>query len=144
MKNIIFWLTETEPSNRLFDISLLVFRIVASLELMVAHGLKKIGVSTTKPEIVPNPLDLPEELNRLLAISANLFFPILVILGFLTRLATLPVLAVTLTGYFVVHRNGTLLQRDTPLIYSLIFLLILVLGPGGYSVDSYLHNKTTP
>ena len=64
----------------------------------------------------------------------------LVIVGLLTRLAVLPVLAVTLTGYFVVHWNDSLLEKDMPFMYSVVFLLLLLIGPGKYSLD-YLINK---
>jgi len=111
------------------------------MEMIVVHGFKKIGIGVTKAEEVPNPLHLPETFNDVFAVSANIFFPFLVLIGFCTRAATLPVLAVTLTGYFILHWNDALLIKDTPFIYSVIFLWILLIGPGKYSIDNYLYKK---
>lgn len=141
MKTIIKKVVGSEPLGKNYDVVLLVFRILLSVELMYAHGLKKIGIGVMEAEKVPNPIHLPEAINSMFAISANLFFPILVILGFFTRLSVLPILAVTLTGYFVLHFNDTPLVRDMPFMYSLSYLLILFLGAGKYSVDQYLQKK---
>jgi len=141
MKNLYIRSLSVYPSSKLFNWGMLCFRVLASIELIVAHGLKKIGVGVQEAEHIPNPLQLPETFYNGFAIAANLFFPLLVIAGFCTRLATLPTLAVTLTGYFVVHWHGTLLEKDTPFMYSLTFLLIAVMGAGKYSIDNYLYKK---
>src|SRR4030095_9239029 len=113
MKNLFIRSLGVYPSSKLFNLGMFCFRVLASIELIVAHGLKKVGVGVPEAERIPNPLHLPETFYNGFAISANLFFPLLVIAGFCTRLATLPTLAVTLTGYFVVHWNGSLLDEGT-------------------------------
>ena len=141
MKKIFIRLADPFPSHYVFNLAMLFFRIAASLEMIFVHGFKKIAIGTGEAEKIPNPLHLPEVFNNAFAISANIFFPFLVLIGCCTRLATLPSLAVTLTGYFILHWNDTALIRDTPFIYSIIFLLILALGPGKYSIDHYLYKK---
>lgn len=142
MKELIFSITKVFPSSRQFNLSLLVFRIAVSVELMAVHGLKKLGVGVATAEQVPNPLHLPANLNYYFATTANLVFPVFVILGFFTRVAVLPILAVTLTGYFVLHWHDPMLEKDVPFMYSIVYLLILLMGPGKYSVDSFIHKKT--
>ncbi|AYZ35064.1 DoxX family protein [Chryseobacterium indologenes] len=141
MKKFIQTITNTNLEGKLIHIALLIFRIALSLELIFAHGLKKLGIGVVEAEKVPNPLNLPEAFNSLFADSANLFFPVFVILGFLTRAAVLPILAVTLTGYFVLHWNDALLIKDTPFMYSLCYLFLLFVGPGKYSIDHYIIKK---
>jgi putative oxidoreductase len=141
MKKIFRCLLSVYSSWKLFNWAMLCFRVFISIELIVVHGLKKIGVGVQEAEHIPNPLHLPESLYNGFAIAANLFFPLMVIAGICTRLATLPILAVTVTGYFVIHGHGTLLEKDTPFMYSLAFLLIAVLGAGKYSIDNRLYNK---
>ncbi len=141
MKKLLLPFFSTVPSEKLFDRGMLFFRAAISLEMIFVHGLKKLGIGGTEAEIVPNPLHLPEAFNEALAISANLFFPFLILIGLCTRLATLPALAVTLTGYFVVHWNDALLVKDTPFMYSVAYLLILVLGPGKYSFDHRINKN---
>ena len=135
MKAAITRIIYSDLGSVLNNCFMLLFRIIVSLELIVVHGLKKVGVGVTQAEIVPNPLGFPETFNHVFAVSANIVFPLFVIFGFFTRLATLPILAVTLTGYFVVHGHDPLLERDIPFMYSMVFLLILALGPGKYSLD---------
>lgn len=143
MKKQIIKLTNPYPSQRLFGMGMLLLRAASSLEIAIVHGFKKIGVGVAAAEAIPNPLHLPGEFNNAFAISANIVFPLFVLVGLFTRLATLPTLAVTLTGYFVVHWNDTLLLKDTPFIYSVIFLTILILGPGKYSIDNVIYKKIT-
>lgn len=121
-----------------YDLSILVFRVAISIQLIVVHGLKKIGIGTEMAEKVPNPFHFPELINQIFAISSNLLFPIFIIMGFYTRIATIPILIVTLSGYFIVHWNDTLLQSDIPFMYSMAFLLVAFTGAGKYSIDSKL------
>jgi putative oxidoreductase len=124
-----------------FDIILLAFRILVSLQLIVVHGLKKVGIGIEVAETVPNPFNLPNWFNESFAIASNLLFPIFVIVGFYTRLATIPILVVTLSGYFIVHWNDSLLVRDIPFMYSIAFLLIAFSGAGKYSIDEIVRNR---
>lgn len=124
-----------------FDTIILFFRIMVSIQLMVVHGLKKIAIGTGIAETLPNPFGFPYWFNDSFAIAANLIFPLFIIVGFYTRLATIPVLAVTLSGYFVVHLHDPLLISDVPFMYSLAFMLIAFSGAGKYSLDHLLRNK---
>jgi putative oxidoreductase len=144
MKNILIKTTRPYPQHAAFNIGMLVLRAAASLELVIVHGLKKIGVGVANAEKIPNPLHFPEQFNNLFATAANIIFPFFVLIGLFTRAAVLPTLAVTLTGYFIVHSGGSLSEKDTPFIYSLIFITILILGPGKYSFDNIIYKKLKP
>jgi len=141
MKKVIYSITNIYPAAKTFHIAVFAFRVFLSIELIIAHGLKKIGVGVAEPEHVPNPLHLPQAFNDFFAITADLICPIFVILGLLLRLSVLPILAVTLTGYFIVHWHDPILQKDMPFMYSIAYLLILVLGPGKYSIDYFINKK---
>lgn len=141
MRKIIRMITNPHPSDVLYHTVLLGFRVLLSVEMIYAHGLKKIGIGVVEAEQVPNPLHLPEALNNIFAVSANIFFPILVIFGLFTRLSVLPILAVTLTGYFVLHFHDAPLVKDTPFMFSLSYLVILFLGAGKYSLDGYFFKE---
>jgi len=141
MKKLIQIIVNPNSSTTINNWVLLGFRVLLSIEMIYAHGLKKIGVGVAVAEQVPNPLHLPEVINNAFAISANIFFPILVVFGLFTRLSVLPILAVTLTGYFVLHFHDAPLVKDTPFMFSLSYLVILFLGAGKYSLDNYLFKK---
>lgn len=134
-------ITYSYVSGRVFNITMLLFRLAISLELIVVHGLKKLGVGGADPEVVPNPLHLPEFFNQGFAITANLVFPLFAIIGLFTRLAVVPIICVTLIGYLMVHAHDSLLVRDVPFMYCVSSLLILVLGPGKYSIDHFIHHQ---
>jgi len=139
MKKLIHIITDINIKEKSIHIALLIFRILLSIELIVAHGLKKLGVGVVEAEQVPNPLNLPETFNSLFADAANLVFPVFVIFGLFTRIAIIPILAVTLTGYFILHWNDDLLIKDTPFMYSLCYLFLFFVGAGKYSIDNYLR-----
>jgi putative oxidoreductase len=121
------------------DFALLVFRVLLCYEMVRVHGLKKLSLGdAAPPEVVPNPLRLPPRLNQLIAVFSGLVAPVFVALGLATRLSVIPILAVTLTGYFVVHRHHALSVRDVPFMYSLSYLFILLVGAGEFSADYYL------
>ncbi|MGS2739451.1 DoxX family protein [Sinomicrobium sp. M5D2P17] len=139
--NILQGLNNFNDRLGVYDTGMFVFRISVSVELIIAHGLKKIGIGTGVTESVPNPFHLPIWFNESFAIASNLVFPLFIITGFYTRLATIPILAVTLSGYFIVHWNDSLLVSDIPFMYSISFLLIAFCGPGKYSLDEFIRKE---
>ncbi len=141
MRNLIKLIISSDLGSPLYNFALLFFRIAVATELIVVHGLKKIGIGVPVAEVIPNPLGFPDGLNSFLAISANVYLPVLVIFGLFTRLAALPALAVTATGYFIMHGNDSLAERDIPFMFSVSLLMIILLGGGKYSLDSYFSKK---
>ena len=141
MKNLLFLIMRTNAGSVWNNVALLFFRVAVSTELLVAHGLKKVGVGVSLPEVVPNPLGFPDFFNQVFATTANLIMPLFIIFGLMTRIAALPILAVTLTGYFVLHFNDPILVKDVPFIYSVCFLLIFFTGAGKYSLDNYITDR---
>ena len=103
--------------------------------------MKKFRVQNGEREKVPNPLGLSEKLNGLVATFSDTVVPVLLILGIGTRLAVLPTLGVTAIGYFVVHKKDSLEVRDVPYMYTLVLLLLVVLGAGTFSLDNYILNQ---
>lgn len=90
---------------------------------------------------IPDPLGIGSTASTYFAIVANIISPIFVLLGLGTRIAVLPILAVTLTGFFIVHISDPWAVKDVPLMYSIAFSLILVLGPGKHSLDNKFFNN---
>ncbi|NQZ45237.1 MAG: DoxX family protein [Flavobacteriaceae bacterium] len=138
LKNKIF----SPWANRLTsDISMLFFRVLVSLSMINTHGVKKLLDFEGTVQNIPDPIGVGGEISAVIAIVANIVAPVFIILGLGTRLATLPILSVTLMGLFIVHGNDPWSIRDVPLIYSLAYLLILFMGAGKYSID-YKISKT--
>lgn len=143
MKNLVQLVLYSDMGSALNNWSLLVFRVLLSIELFRVHGMKKFRTANGQKEQVPNPLHLPARLNSLFAMFADTIVPVLVVLGLATRPAVLATIGVTATGYFVVHRKDSPEVRDVPYMYTLSFLLLLLLGAGTLSLDHYLYHLIT-
>ncbi|SJZ58845.1 putative oxidoreductase [Chitinophaga eiseniae] len=135
MNEIIRHLLYSDAGSAINNYTLLAFRVLLAFELFRVHGMKKFRLQNGQKEHVPNPLHLPEKLNGLVAAFADTVVPFLMALGLFTRLAILPTISVTAIGYFIVHRKDSPEVRDVPYMYTLSLLLLLLLGPGSYSID---------
>lgn len=138
MNEIISHILYSDTGSTVNNYAILAFRILLAFELFRVHGMKKFSGENGQKEQVPNPLHLPETLNGLVATFADTVVPFLVALGLFTRIAVLPTIGVTAIGYWVVHRKDSPEVRDVPYMYTLSLLLLLVLGPGRYSIDMQL------
>ncbi|WP_333626256.1 DoxX family protein [Sphingobacterium siyangense] len=134
----------TDLGNTANNIAILIFRVLFAWELLTVHGIKKIQRGPqAEPEHIPNPLQLPEKLNAAVAQFADTIVPFFIALGLFGRLALLPTIGVTAVGYFVVHRHDSREVRDIPFMYTLCLLLLLLTGPGPYSIDHYIYQLLT-
>lgn len=137
---IINLLLTSDAGSPFNNAALLAFRMLLAFELFRVHGLKKFRLQNGEREHVPNPLHLPDGLNKCVASFSDTVVPVFLALGLCTRLAILPTIGVTAIGYFVVHRNDSPEVRDVPFMYTLCLLLMLALGGGTYSLDTYILN----
>ncbi|MBD0254979.1 MAG: DoxX family protein [Cytophagales bacterium] len=128
------------PSQRLLDLGLLLFRLLAGFALLRVHGWEKIANYEEEVRSIPDPFGLGGEVNVAIAIFSDVFCGLLVMVGLFTRLASLSVLSTTLVGLLFVHINDPWHGRDVPMVYSIMFLVIMLLGPGKYSLDNALTN----
>jgi putative oxidoreductase len=138
MKRIFVNLLQTQTEGRISDWALLVFRVLLSVQMIYVHGIKKFSEA---PEEVPNPFQMPAMLVYVYAILSSVFFPVLTALGLFTRISAAAVLLTTLIGYFFVHGADDASVRDVPYMYSVSFLLVLILGPGRFAADTWLYAK---
>ena len=77
---------------------------------------------------------LPPELAATMAATVELTCPVLLVLGFATRLATLPMLGMTLVIEVFVYPEFWLEH----LTWATTLLFILTKGPGPFSIDHYI------
>lgn len=142
MKSLIFnKIGNTSISNHKMSVALLLFRVFVAFSLMGTHGIKKVTDIEETMAHIPDPFGLGASFSAYFAIFANVICPLFIVVGGLTRLAILPILSITLMGFFVVHFNDPWVVKDVPLMYSLAFLLLLYLGPGNYSIDYIFSNN---
>lgn len=113
----------------------LLFLRVGSSALMLTHGVPKFLQIMDGNLAFGNPLGIGEAPSLILATIAELLCSILVIIGFKTRWATVPIILTMLVAAFIVHANDPFNVVEKPLLFIVAFGSILLLGPGKYSVD---------
>ena len=117
------------------DIGLLVVRLMAG-GMMLTHGIPKINRLFGEVEVkFADPFGLGPEISLVLAIFAEVVCAGLVMIGFKTRLATIPLMLTMLTAAFYTHWSDPFSKKELPLLFFAIFLGILVSGPGKISLD---------
>ena len=121
--------------NDLFkDLALLVMRLGAG-GMMLTHGIPKIGrLLGEGPVKFADPFGLGPEISLGLAIFAEVICAVLIMVGFKTRLATIPLIITMLTAAFYAHWNDPFGKKELPLLYCCVFLGILAFGAGKYAL----------
>lgn len=118
------------------DIGLLVLRIMAGGMMLLSHGWAKLANYGTIAGQFPDPLGMGAGFTLGVAIFAEFFCSLLVILGLSTRLATLPLIGTMLTAALVVHAADPFERKEFALLYLSCFVTIFLTGPGTFSLDA--------
>ncbi|MGS2763231.1 DoxX family protein [Sinomicrobium sp. M5D2P9] len=123
-------------------LGLALLRICASA-LIMTHGFGKLQMLLNGGEIeFPDPVGVGAKTSLILAVIGEFIAPILVIIGFKTRWATIPTVITMIVAAFVVHGSDPLAKREMALLYLVIFVAIGLLGPGKFSIDGALGKKS--
>lgn len=123
------------------DLGLLLVRLLAG-GMMLTHGIPKIGRFFGEgPVQFADPFGLGPEISLGLAIFAEVACAILVMIGFKTRWATIPLMITMLVAAFYAHAADPFSKKELPLLFFTLFLSLLVSGPGRYSIDNWRGKK---
>jgi putative oxidoreductase len=123
------------------DLGLLVVRLLAG-GMMLTHGIPKIGrLLGEGPVKFADPFGLGPEISLIMAIFAEVVCAALIMLGFKTRLATIPLMITMLVAAFYAHWDDPFGKKELPLLYFAVFLGILVVGGGKFSLDSLKKSR---
>ena len=117
------------------DIGLALFRVGISLMMIFGHGLGKFQKLITGNFEFPNPIGIGSTPSLFLAVIGEFVAPILIIIGFKTRLAAIPAAITMAVAFFAVHISDPFKAQEKALLYLLAFTIIALLGPGKYSLD---------
>ena len=122
-------------SDSIFDIAALLLRVGISI-FMIHHGYHKMTYFTEMQEKFINFLGLSGSISLCLTIFAEFFCSIAILLGLMTRLATIPLIITMFVAVMVAHKGDVFGDGETATIYMLIYIFILLVGPGRYSADA--------
>ncbi len=127
------------PQN--MNIVLLLLRLVVGA-LMLTHGIGKfLMLIGDAPIMFPDPIGVGSTASLTLAVFAEVFCSILLIVGIGTRLAAIPLLTTMLVAVFIVHANDGIGKQELPLLYAGIYLIIAIAGAGKISIDNWIYKK---
>jgi putative oxidoreductase len=84
----------------------------------------------------PPVLGLGAEASLALAVFAELFCSVLLLLGLATRLAVIPLICTMLVAVLFIHGADPFSAREPALHYLLVYAVLLIAGGGRYSLDN--------
>ena len=120
-----------------FNTGLLVLRLGMGI-LLAHHGYDKlIHFNTFKP-MFTNFMGIGQSASLSLAIFAEFFCSLFVIIGLFTRLACIPIIILLCVIIFKVTGQDYFGKAEAATLYLSGFLAILFAGPGRASVDSMI------
>lgn len=123
------------------DLGLLIFRIGIA-GLMLTHGFPKLIDFFTSEEIsFADPIGFGETITYALAVFAEFVCSVFIMFGFLTRLASIPLIATMAVAAFIVHATDGFGKQELPILFMFGFLLLAICGGGKFSLDYFLQNK---
>ena len=131
MKNLFYRSLETANTN----IALLFLRLTAAL-LIFTHGLPKLNMLfSDQPVQFMDVLGMGMILSLGLSAFAEGISSVLVFFGLATRIALIPLVINMLVAAFYVHADDPFATKEKALLFSVIFISLLISGPGKYSLD---------
>lgn len=143
MRHLFAKLTASSPAST--SLALLLLRLTAGGFMAVGHGFGKLK---TDPSTFPDPLGIGASASYYGAVTSELVCAGLVAIGLLTRLACLPCIFTMAVGALVVHGKDPFFAggpgdaKEPAVIYLLMFTVILIAGPGRYSLDPLIAGRS--
>lgn len=131
----------TTLNHTAIDLGLLILRIGIAC-FMLTHGWPKLMKLLEGGEIrFLDPFGLGAKPSFLLAIFAEVLCSILIFFGLATRWATIPLMITMLVAIFIAHATDGFQKQELPAHYVLVYLFLLLSGPGKYSLDYFISRK---
>lgn len=128
-------LLSTKYSAGAFNTAMLVLRLGMGI-LMMMHGYDKLVHFGDLQNKFMNFLGLGSMISLALAVFAEFFCSLFIILGLFTRPAAIPLIITMLVVIFKVNNGAVFIKAENAPLYLIGFLVLLLLGPGKISVDS--------
>ena len=133
---------DTTFSQNKLDLWLLLLRALVTA-FMLTHGLPKFYRLMTGNFEFSDPLGIGEPATLILAVFAEVVCSTLIFIGLGTRIAAVPLIATMLVAAFISNWNDPFGKKELPLLYLFIYVTLLILGSGRYSLDFVLTKGLT-
>ncbi|GER60251.1 DoxX family protein [Patiriisocius marinus] len=117
-----------------YHIGLLFLRVAFS-GMMLTHGIPKLMKLVQGNMEFGDPIGIGSVPSFILTVIAEAICPLLIIIGYRTRFASVPVIITMAVAAFIVHGADPLGTKEKALLYLFGFVAVALLGPGKHSVD---------
>ncbi len=138
MKKLIQKATSPGSHDQLSSIGLLILRLFTGGCMLLAHGWGKLTGFGDLSSKFPDPIGLGSTPSLALAVFAEVFCAIAIMLGLFTRAAAIPLLITMLVAAFVIHGDDPFQKKEFALLYAAPFLMLIFTGAGSLSIDAKL------
>ncbi len=122
------------------NVWLLVLRVGGGA-FMLTHGIPKLQKLLSGDVAFADPFGIGGTMSLVLAVFAEVFCSVLLVLGIGTRLASIPLIVTMSVAAFYVHSGDPFARKELALLYLLIFLTILVYGSGKFALGRLIRGK---
>lgn len=128
------------------DVGLLILRLVFGGFMFIGHGWPKLQKFSELSGSFPDPIGLGSQVSLVLALGAEIGCALLLVLGALTRLVTIPLMVTMAVAAFVIHAEGPFFlpgqgAKEPALLFLAAYLSLFVAGAGQFSLDRILFKK---
>lgn len=123
------------------DLGLLLLRVGAGGIMLLAHGMGKLTNYAALSTQFPDPLGLGSTFTLIVAIFAEVFCAFLVIIGFSTRWAALPIIGTMVAAGVLQHARDPWHAKELAFINLIVFSAIALMGPGSFSLDGMIRMR---
>src|SRR5690606_16934467 len=131
----------TTTRDRLYDVGLFLLRVTAGT-FMLTHGLPKL-TTLIGPDTIqfPDPFGVGAGVSLGLTVFAEVVCAFLIIIGLLTRIATIPLIIAMAVAFFYIHMADDFGTKEMSGLYLIIFIFICISGPGRFSIDHLISKR---
>ncbi len=123
------------------DLAALFLRLIVGGLFFAHHGYQKISNYDQILRMFGDIIGLGSKLSFNLVIFAEFFCAFFVLIGFLTRLAIIPIFTTMAVAFFIAHAKDPFDVKTLPLVYLFLSIVIFVLGSGKYSIDRLIFKN---
>jgi putative oxidoreductase len=123
------------------DLAVLFIR-VSIASLMLTHGLPKLAnLLSGEPVVFASVFGMSQTLSLSLAVFAEVFCSILILIGLGTRFAAIPLIITMAIAAFYIHAADPFSTKEMAVLYLLGFFFVLIVGGGKYSLDNIIAKQ---
>jgi len=144
MRGLYYWLVGANTgANKQPAVSfgLLVLRVGAGLMMALSHGWGKLNSFGDLATRFPDPYGLGSGLSASLAVFAEFFCSLALILGLFTRGVVIPLIITMLTAGLIIHADDPFQRKELAFMYLTVYMTLFFTGAGKYSIDNVLGRK---